>query len=456
MMDIAIIVSVQDPAGMNVRERLLARMPWHAQGAHDGSALLHAQTPLHRLLLLTAQKDTIHCEDLGSTMRALGFAADMFLFLTRHASRAGVPTMSCHAPGNWGDALQGGKKRALGIAPALWQRRAYLALVRHCPDGYDPVMEATHHGPLLDRPCLFMEIGSTGKEWVDPVAGAALASAVVQLLSIDPMSKDAEVPRIVVGLGGTHTCAEFNKAVQRYPMAVGHVCPKYALPDLDEDMLRQAIGRTMAGVDLDTGTMGVDAILLDWKGLGQEKARVMALAEEFAASHGLQVLRTDKLSTDVAPARTEESQPAPADASYYSSIASGYDDLHGDEQRAKYALVLPHIAQYSSLLDVGCGTGMLHDAWHQNIDSNGPLEVSSISKRTYCGLDPSVGLIEQGVRAGRKGLQVGSAEALPFADDSFDVVVSFTALHHCADVETAVAEMARVARTRIVISSLRR
>jgi len=44
-----------------------------------------------------------------------------------------------------------------------------------------------------------------------------------------------------------------------------------------------------------------------------------------------------------------------------------------------------------------------------------------------------------------------SAEALPFADASFDAVVSRIAPHHFADVLTAVKEMARVARYRVVI-----
>jgi SAM-dependent methyltransferase len=46
------------------------------------------------------------------------------------------------------------------------------------------------------------------------------------------------------------------------------------------------------------------------------------------------------------------------------------------------------------------------------------------------------------------------AEDLPFSDDSFDVVVSRVAAHHYAEVEEAVAEMARIAaRTVIVVDN---
>jgi SAM-dependent methyltransferase len=43
------------------------------------------------------------------------------------------------------------------------------------------------------------------------------------------------------------------------------------------------------------------------------------------------------------------------------------------------------------------------------------------------------------------------AEALPFADGSFDAVTCRIAAHHFADVVTAVKEMARVAKHRVVI-----
>ncbi|MCA9713008.1 MAG: class I SAM-dependent methyltransferase, partial [Myxococcales bacterium] len=50
--------------------------------------------------------------------------------------------------------------------------------------------------------------------------------------------------------------------------------------------------------------------------------------------------------------------------------------------------------------------------------------------------------------ARRRGLEVteGSATELPFADASFDVTYSFKVLAHVADIDRALAEMARVTR----------
>jgi ubiquinone/menaquinone biosynthesis C-methylase UbiE len=46
---------------------------------------------------------------------------------------------------------------------------------------------------------------------------------------------------------------------------------------------------------------------------------------------------------------------------------------------------------------------------------------------------------------------LGSAEDLPFAPDSFDVVACRVAAHHFEDIEKAVAEMVRVSRDRVIV-----
>lgn len=47
---------------------------------------------------------------------------------------------------------------------------------------------------------------------------------------------------------------------------------------------------------------------------------------------------------------------------------------------------------------------------------------------------------------------ISRAEELPFADDSFDVVVCRVAAHHFENVAASVAEMARVSRDRVIVA----
>ena len=75
----------------------------------------------------------------------------------------------------------------------------------------------------------------------------------------------------------------------------------------------------------------------------------------------------------------------------------------------------------------------------------------AVSSVTAVDITPE--MIEQGrKRTNEDGIlnlewQLGSAEALPFADESFDVVMSRYAIHHFADPKAVLKEMSRVCKT---------
>jgi SAM-dependent methyltransferase len=88
-------------------------------------------------------------------------------------------------------------------------------------------------------------------------------------------------------------------------------------------------------------------------------------------------------------------------------------------------------------LDVGCGTGALTQAI---LDAADPREI--------LGVDPSADFL---VAAGqitdpRVRFEVGDAQALPVANDAYDVVIAGLVLHFVPDPLTAVREMTRAAR----------
>lgn len=123
---------------------------------------------------------------------------------------------------------------------------------------------------------------------------------------------------------------------------------------------------------------------------------------------------------------------------YYDSIASGYDELHFEEQKRKAELILRELKlkKTDKLLDVGCGTGKITELF--------PCKVT--------GIDPSAELIKQA----KIPVVLGSAEKLPFPDKSFDVVVSLTAVQNFEDVEKGISEIARVAKRDAVITCLKK
>lgn len=123
---------------------------------------------------------------------------------------------------------------------------------------------------------------------------------------------------------------------------------------------------------------------------------------------------------------------------YYDAFAASYEDHRDGRSRyhdllddLEIELALPYVRDHE-VLEVGCGTGLILRRLQQHASR-------------AVGVDLSPGMLE---RARARGLEVreGSATALPFADASFDVAVSFKTLAHVPDLPRALAEMARVVR----------
>lgn len=95
----------------------------------------------------------------------------------------------------------------------------------------------------------------------------------------------------------------------------------------------------------------------------------------------------------------------------------------------------PHPSDF--VLDVATGTGFTALAFAPHVE-------------TVIGLDVSSGMLNQARRqAGERRIanavfQEGAAEALPFADASFDIVTCRIAPHHFLDIQKFLAEAARV------------
>lgn len=249
-MKYAIIVSEKDIAGMNIKERLLEIYDFK-----------------DNITLHIIKEDTVHSNDLDKQIEA-----DIFIFATRHKAEAGIKTLTVHTPGNWSKAEFGGVDKKLCTAYANLMKTAYLKLKENNNLGFEVSLECTHHGPLIDKPCMFIEIGSTEDEWRNTEAAKVIAKTIIDVLT-NPISED----KAAIGIGGMHYCPNFNKILERTDLAVGHVCPKYQLENLDEDVLKQAIERTKEKVEL---------VILDWKGLGKEKQRIVELLEKLNIEYG--------------------------------------------------------------------------------------------------------------------------------------------------------------------------
>ena len=97
-----------------------------------------------------------------------------------------------------------------------------------------------------------------------------------------------------------------------------------------------------------------------------------------------------------------------------------------------------------SVLDVGCGEGVLTEEWAERL---GDQRIVGIDLD-----DPK--LRAEWEHRRRRNLEFVTADAtsLSFADDEFDLAAAIEVLEHVPDPEATVAEMARVAERHLLVS----
>ena len=262
---ILFVASTEDTAGMNIAKQLIDRHNFEKLSETFHNNPVYTKT-LHtkETKLLLVSTDIVNTQFLDDL-----FSPDLFVFLSRHSSASGIPTLSVHTTGNLGAAKFGGKPRKVSIAPASAMKNALSEMAKLKDEkglDYEVSYECTHHGPSLDAPAMFVEVGSSPKQWSDVKAAEVVADAAVAAVS------DGPICPVALGIGGPHYNRKFTKLALEDRWAFGHMIPKYALSDVDAEIIQQCV----------EGTVGtVDSAVLDWKGIKSEhKSKIVAALEK--------------------------------------------------------------------------------------------------------------------------------------------------------------------------------
>jgi D-aminoacyl-tRNA deacylase len=225
-MKVALINSRQDKAGVNIRNHIEQLLDT------DKSGWMREQDRTWQFV--EVDERLIHAEHIDAKIDA-----ELIIFLSRHYSVNPVPVLTVHVTGNFGRADVGGDPRTLAPAAPGMMQATLRALSKHCPEGYRVSYEVTHHGPTgLSLPSFFVEIGSSEKEWMDPIAGRAVAESV---LSARPVNM---VP--LIGFGGTHYATRETEIALTSRGAFGHIAHTREVAGLDEEMVRAMIEQSGA------------------------------------------------------------------------------------------------------------------------------------------------------------------------------------------------------------------
>ncbi len=265
---IVLVSSARDPASMNLAREMIENQGFASTRiAFRGRAVYQKDS----LLLVTIDEEIIRPPNLDDY-----FNPQAYIFLSKHRAQSGVPSLTAHTTGNFGEAELGGNPREIARVNPDLLKNYLISLAKNgeAVTGYQVTAEATHHGPTsLNKPVLFVELGSEEKNWSDRDAAKAVDSALLQSLR-EARSWD----KVAVGFGGTHYPEKFNKLLLEDEFAFAAIVPKYALQEFDSVLFGQILQKS---------TKLPRYALLDWKGLGPEKDKIVGLVGQY----GLEAVR---------------------------------------------------------------------------------------------------------------------------------------------------------------------
>jgi D-aminoacyl-tRNA deacylase len=263
---ILLIASKKDTASMNIAEKLIIN-----HGFKSGTENFDKNPVFSKKLSNrnTAKIIYIDQDSISTQSTVFPSALSLLIFLSRHKSMSGKPTLSVHTPGNLGKADLGGLPRTVSISPASAMKEALKAMKTAQEEkglGYEVSYECTHHGPSLNVPMMFVELGSSEKQWIDPEAAETVAKGALAAASAETIYPT------VLGIGGPHYNTKFTRKALETETAFGHIVPKYAVNELDSEVLQQCINKTVEPVK---------KVMLDWKGItGADKSQLLRLLDK--------------------------------------------------------------------------------------------------------------------------------------------------------------------------------
>lgn len=237
-----LVYSADQTTSVNIAEALKDMLEFENMGVVNGMNSFKAGATR----MLEVRGNLTDAEIIDSTI-----GEDLAIFLSMHSSARGIAGFTVHAEGNWSDeARLGGKPKKLSTASPA-NMLSMLNAVHEKQDVLQTTYEATHHGPLLNAPSFFVEVGGTSQAIGSKSFAESLASAVVDFLSAD----DAEYGKVVIGIGSTHYPEKFTRLALNGTYAFSHIMPKY---NLHSDMLQQAVERS---------DLRAEAAVIEWKSL---------------------------------------------------------------------------------------------------------------------------------------------------------------------------------------------
>ncbi len=128
---ILIVASNKDIASLNIKQQILNHYPFRKTAeTFQQNAVYAADVNGKLVTLATLNEESVKAQTLPRDFPN----AELIIFISRHSSQSGMPTLSVHTPGNLGNAELGGLPRNVSIAPASAMQTALKALMQQKED----------------------------------------------------------------------------------------------------------------------------------------------------------------------------------------------------------------------------------------------------------------------------------------------------------------------------------
>jgi D-aminoacyl-tRNA deacylase len=271
-----IVVSLEDTASCNIKKYLLQFGSWEEYRDYDGSP----SYTMGNTLMVTIESIHLFYDDIDKKVETdLGVDPSLVIFASRHRSESKLKTLTMHPLGNYTEAKFGGKPGRLVPASPLKMTQALRILTFEARElSHKVSYEATHHGPYLNKPTFFIEIGSDEEAWTEDPPAKAIARTILRVLEEPSESDD----RVAIGIGGGHYAPRFSEVALSHKIVFGHMIPNYAV-EISEDRFQQAI----------SATSGIDCVYIHKKSM--KKALYRNIKEWFESNTDLEVVDSKKL-----------------------------------------------------------------------------------------------------------------------------------------------------------------
>jgi D-aminoacyl-tRNA deacylase len=234
MRDMLVICSQKDAASVNIRDRMLDMGTFEDFGTFAGSPVYEG----HGGYLVTIADESIYHNNVDAEVySSVGIQTRSVVYLSRHSSKTGLKSLTVHPIGNFSHARFGGFFRQLvhscpgEMTMALRRMHAYA---KEAELPHQVSFEVTHHGPYLNTPTFFIEIGSDPEAWEDRVAGEVIARTV---LDIEPVGTGP----VVIGVGGGHYAPRHTDVALKKAVSYSHIVPTHALTGLGTQLLEEIL-----------------------------------------------------------------------------------------------------------------------------------------------------------------------------------------------------------------------